>query len=166
MYSAFSNLVASSQFSSLGLILLSALARSSSLLGVTTALQMQSKNNTSRKLNIAASKECLSHVSRHQYFDDHGEVVERDSIGNLPAIERNPSNNIFKVDASETSSQFERNSSSDQHSERYSPRLEGSEIDIPRDHRHIEETDKVENSNASQPKIEEDAIDVLFEGLA
>lgn len=164
IYSAFSSLVASSQFSSLGLVLLSALARSSSLLGVTSAIQTQGKKITNPHLNVAAEKERTNYTPRHQGYDEYGEVVERYSVENLPTTRKTFTGVTHKSDTSETRQCDERSHSSIQHSEGKITKYRDSEIDILGNLEHID--DKAQSSNEPRSHTEGDEIDMLFEGLA
>lgn len=162
--SAFSSLVASSQFSSLGLVLLSALARSSSLLGVTSATQTQRKKIINPHLNVAADKECTVYTPRHQNYDEYGEVVERHSVENLPITRKSFTSDTHKVDTSETRQHDEHGHSSVPYSEDYARKHGDLEINILGDLEHID--DKAQNSTVPQSQTDGDEIDILFEGLA
>ena len=79
LHRAFSHLTASTQFSSLGLVLLAALARASAILGVTSAILSQRLVHRIAYGKIINDTLTLSNALKVELPEDYGEVLIRDS---------------------------------------------------------------------------------------
>lgn len=165
----FSQLTASTQFSSLGLVLLSALARASSLLGVTSALHAQGKKVIRHELNDGVAGNIARFASGHQIDEDQGELVERDAVEKASVrVSLNNENDRRRASGPRLSNTYRQRGCDitlDMSSEACSINSQRDLADAPQANACKRDTSDTALAEMAQPVKEGDAIDKLFDGL-